>query len=118
MRGRGSGIGKLWRGGRLRVWGGGIGGFVRQAITFTTEARRHEGIGGWRGGDFRLQIADFKYLRGFGVGGEDWVGEDHGCFRWGSTTTGVLRRSVGDGATSRNGVVVVAGEDAVFGVAG
>ncbi len=38
--GRGSGICKLWRGGRLCAWGGGIGGFVSRALGFTTKARR------------------------------------------------------------------------------
>ncbi len=115
MRGRGSGIRKLWRGGRLRVGGGEIGGFVSRALGFTTEARRHGG--GWRlrSAVCGLRIGGFGLKGGgFGVGGEDLVGKDHGCFRWGPTATGVLRRSVGEGATLRNGAVVVAGEDGGF----
>ncbi len=41
VRGRGSGNRKLWRGGKLQVWGRGIDGFV--PLTVTTEARRRGG---------------------------------------------------------------------------
>ncbi len=99
VRERGSGSCKLWRDGRLWVWGGGIGGFVPQAIGLTTEARRHRGRvwgSGFRvqGSRFRaqgsrLEIGGFGLKgRGFGVGGENRVGEDHDSFRWGPPLLG------------------------------
>ncbi len=53
---------------------------------------------GFRVGGRGLEIGGFGLKGGsFGVGGEKRVGEDHGFFRWGSTPTGLLRRSIGDG---------------------